>query len=164
MKKIIVFISGLLLAMSVNAATITVDGVTGSTVMSTDNVTKSQGTLPVEFSLDYLVSVSEDAFSTFDVAFTQPNGAPTDVNVVGYSIFDGTNTITTLLGTVQAFDFGYLLLVDMEYIVTLFGSSTISPTQVTLISSVPVPAALFLFAPALLGFIGLRRKATTIAA
>ncbi|MFW5427319.1 MAG: hypothetical protein ACKE8G_00740 [Methylophagaceae bacterium] len=31
------------------------------------------------------------------------------------------------------------------------------------VSAVPVPAALFLFAPALLGFLGLRRKATTVA-
>ncbi|PHS32642.1 MAG: hypothetical protein COA95_02490 [Methylophaga sp.] len=31
------------------------------------------------------------------------------------------------------------------------------------VSAVPVPAALFLFAPALLGFLGLRRKVTTIA-
>jgi len=31
------------------------------------------------------------------------------------------------------------------------------------VSAVPIPAAAFLFAPALLGFLGLRRKATTIA-
>jgi hypothetical protein len=32
--------------------------------------------------------------------------------------------------------------------------------DISVVSAVPVPAAAFLFAPALLGFMGLRRKAT----
>ncbi|MBL1319522.1 MAG: hypothetical protein COA63_000485 [Methylophaga sp.] len=40
------------------------------------------------------------------------------------------------------------------------GQSTLNATPV---SAVPVPAALFLFAPALLGFFGLRRKVTATA-
>ncbi len=40
-----------------------------------------------------------------------------------------------------------------------FANSSIATIELTNVSAVPVPAAAFLFAPALLGFMGLRRKA-----
>ena len=58
-----------------------------------------------------------------------------------------------------------MLLAGVTYFFDISGVSGGTPLTATLsISAVPVPAALFLFAPALLGFLGLRRKATALVA
>ncbi|MDQ7072296.1 MAG: hypothetical protein Q9N32_00340 [Gammaproteobacteria bacterium] len=42
-----------------------------------------------------------------------------------------------------------------------YDANTVVSLDLYATSAVPVPAALFLFAPALLGFLGFRRKITT---
>lgn len=60
------------------------------------------------------------------------------------------------------FSFSAMLLAGKTYGVDIFNATSHAlkyDVSVSSISEVPVPAALFLFAPALLGLIGLRRKA-----
>jgi len=155
MKKTMLFIVSMLFAVGVNAATVTMTGPAGSVpgaTPSTFQVALASGVEDV-----FAVQFDEETQAQFTFTFN-PDSAPLSTvgfyadNVLVGSIFtaiQGENAST--LSFIQSLAFGvtYTLKAIAE------SGSLITAT----VSAVPVPAALFLFAPALLGFLSLRRKA-----
>jgi hypothetical protein len=83
------------------------------------------------------------------------NGLVTLVGAAGSTIPDSFDAFNAFILFANAGD-----LTDEELLALNFtGYDSIGSFTLTNVSEVPVPAAAFLFGPALLGFLGLRRKA-----
>ncbi len=91
-----------------------------------------------------LMTASDSLFAAFNDYFTTGTSAP-----FGAQGLEGADAYTVSGNTL-----------DLRMLVTEPGDWI----RVLTVSEVPVPAALFLFAPALLGFLGLRRKVTSTTA
>ena len=153
------FIVSMLVAFNVNAASVTITN--ANSVVSTGDDIFTENTIPTAsaFTTSFNIQSIAGATSVFDIDFTR-GLLPALVNLTSYTF----NSATYTLGSVSSFSFTSILAAGFNGILTISGLSTLSPTSVNLhVSSVPVPAALFLFAPALLGFFGLRRRATLAA-
>jgi hypothetical protein len=164
MKKVMLFIASMLFAVGANAATLNLvaNGVNGGVSQNVSalttsivsgygqtggaaswgsffNLTTSQATTGVvEWSFNPEAAVTTAVLQIFDVT---NNVILATHNVVG----DFITSFQFLAGTTYGIDFRDI-------------NSTATRYDVT-VSAIPVPAALLLFAPALLGFMGLRRKA-----
>ncbi len=122
------------------------------------NVADNQATLDISDTnlyIDYSNSSTwaTSAFNGFTLTDTFDNiAAFTSVSI---------NAATNLVG----FDLSRISLLDNVISVNWqglsFNENTVLSLDINSPSQVPVPAAAFLFAPALLGFLGLRRKAKT---
>lgn len=85
------------------------------------------------------------------------NGVVTLVGAAGSVIPDSFDAFNAFILFANAGD-----LTDAELLALNFtGYESIGSFELTNVSEVPVPAAVFLFGPALMGFLGLRRKAKT---
>ena len=157
MKKVMFLIVGMLFSVSVNAATLTLTSDTGSllnphtgigeTVKSTQFADEVTDTFKVFSDVETDVKITVGGFSP-----------STDFTSIGVSISGGdTQTITeeTIYWLANIKDVFEIVISDF------IGSGDVGYTVT--VSAIPVPAALFLFAPALLGFFSLRRKATAVA-
>jgi len=166
MKKVMLFIASMLFAVSVNAATI--------------SITQDLPTVGA-FVTDSNPNNAPLAVTDFEVTATDVEIFNEVINTGGtWSKVKWTFNPEAITG--QVYDFSIASLVDvsgldgysfvmymadgasnyMDFIGTAVIGSTIA-LSVQSLSEVPVPAALFLFAPALLGFFGLRRKAALAA-
>jgi len=174
MKKVMFMIVGMFFSLSVSA---------GSMVLT--NTFDSSDDLPanpaVVSGLNTAVSIHADsgAFLTGSSIDDSWNMFVTD-DVPGWNfgitsnqdaspftatISDGSGVLATFNGITGDILFYYNFLTSGEFTLRVFGvASTTGQTSYDVdINEVPVPAALFLFAPALLGFFGLRRKAAIAA-
>ena len=168
MKKIILLAAALLLSAQANAATVNLDSRTSTAT----SLWLSAG--------NYTVTPIKDDYTAWNAW-----GKTTDCNGMGmecakgwinnYSITTPTETIFTsnavkyrdaALALTYALSTSFTLAIagsvdffigDIQYKDNIGGMSLN-------VSKVPVPAAAFLFAPALLGFLGLRRKAKNLVA
>lgn len=155
----------LLSMMSFTASAATLNINEPHTLTSTkQNVTSSQPSLPTSFAIDFDIKADAfaDGYTEFNVFETHPNGGNSDTTFSQYSLLDSSNNIlsSAALAGVSAFSFAYQTLADSVYTLQLFGTLGSSPTRVHLtgIAQTPIPAALFLMAPLLMGAFSLRRK------
>ena len=164
MKKVMFIIVGLLVSVSVNAATLSWNSVdttwqtfeSASLITATKNFNESNNqayTRTLSFNvadgpatLDGLLVETTDA--QFDIASVSLAGNSLVFNALT-SRWNLNNLVVLATGT-------YDFVIDINNVI----KGGLLNVQ---ISQVPVPAALLLFAPALLGFFGLRRKAAVAA-
>jgi len=175
MKKAMLFLATLFFAVTVNAATFNLTALNGTIATITDNNTSAVGASgpfallvpdanrPYRATFD--LTTDEDTSARFFTSFTP--SADLDIFKIGEDgnwknatkidllNSGGSNSITTTMA----------LLTNSTYRIFLrtFKEGNLTPNYNLSVSEVPVPAALFLFAPALLGFFGLRRKASLAA-
>jgi len=179
MKKVMFLIVSMLFAANVNAATLDLSyaggviippGVAGVLQSSGQYVT---GTASVDGAQPLVsnwgLTTDTDVLATFNVGFSNlAVGQSVSVSSTnsGYNLFeDGVLVASAVAASSVGFTFDYVLRSLSAYTFGIIGDATgVTPTTTHLqvstpVSAVPVPAALFLFAPALLGFLGFRRKA-----
>jgi len=90
------------------------------------------------------------------------NGSTAGVWGTSHDGYLGFLTDASLFGYIQ---YNFTRALDVSTIQFFSGAfETVASNGITIPSAVPVPAALFLFAPALLGFMGFRRKTRALAA
>jgi hypothetical protein len=169
MKKAMLFLVALLFSVSASAASLTIstydaDGATQKVNASTNGSEEIQGYGTVTdspwYSLFNVVSDEETQVKVSLAFKPQPTLADGEVIV---SREDGPS-IWTIVKDLN-FDgnvwwFNVHLFASVTYAFDIFEELIPAGTQYSLkIREVPAPAAAFLFAPALLGLIGLRRKA-----
>jgi len=170
MKKVMFMIVGMLFAVSVNAASLNltlnqisgdpvsiVDPASGQFVAASDSYFQPTANEPAVFELDVQGRDTRGWFS----------GSFDDMSVSSYfKLFkDGSEIVNAAIvgpDFYQAGSFAFTLMLDSNssYLIKVFtGVAQSYDFRV----ETPIPAALFLFAPALLGFFGLRRKAAVAA-
>lgn len=172
MKKAMLFIVSLLFAVSANAATLDLSNVSNGSVGTSTGAFVTGGTTTDgnAFSSVWSLSTGEDTNANFAIGFSTfdpfPLLNPTVVSGAIYTLLEnGLSVATSGPSDVEGFSFSYFLLAAKTYTLEIAGISSANPTSVALaVQAVPVPAALFLFAPALLGLLGLRRKSVTAVA
>jgi|TARA_A100001391_G_scaffold111717_1_gene74983 hypothetical protein len=164
MKQAMLFAIALFATVSANAATLTINPTgstnatqttsvdTGSTVLGSGTVTN--GDEP--WSSTYDVTTTEDTSTIIEWSFN-PVAALTEATIS----FDNGVDPVQLFDISGDFRFTGLIYAGTVASVNLLnGNRNVFKYDVSLqsVSEVPVPAAFFLLAPALLGFLGLRRK------
>lgn len=164
MKQAMLFAIALFATVSAHAATLTINPTgssnatqttsvdTGSTVLGSGTVTN--GNEP--WSSTYDVTTTEDTSSIIEWSFN-PVAALTEATIS----FDNGVDPVQLFDISGDFRFTGLIYAGTVASVNLLnGNRNVFKYDVSLqsVSEVPVPAAFFLLAPALLGFLGLRRK------
>ena len=160
------FIIALMFSVNVHAASMDLSATGDSSFSQTQSVTIGTGNALLGSSGAFksgepikdvwnLSNISESSVWKFKITATAIGDNPTPFSAV-------LNGITYVaVGADIVFT---ALLSDMYTVVTGYNLKVLGTAQSTFtgydvnISEVPVPAALFLFAPALLGFLGLRRK------
>lgn len=169
MKKAMLFVVSMLFAVGVNAASLNLS--TFNQDVASANVTNlslinlatgassfNQVSGAGQFSIGHeVVSVVDQAVNV-EWTFNQ------QANLVSGDISKGGDFDLVQAVTGAGYNFNILLLAGVTYFFDIVGVSAGDPLFANLtISAVPVPAALWLFAPAVLGFFGLRRKAVSTA-
>ena len=170
MKKTMLFFAALLMSFNASAASLTLVGDAGNKGMvgfgSGEVVTASTSSLAGGTMVSDAFTVTSDtaAFATLSLTFNPL--APTtavsifDGNIIGLSI--------TKIGSLGILEYTWMLEAATEYVINIFIGKALVGSNYDLrlttegISEVPLPAALWLFAPALLGFLGFRRKANKL--
>ena len=167
MKKVMLFIASMLVAVSVNAASLNLstfdqdvaNNATNNFITNGDTAT-SHSTIDAagSFDLGHHIVSAVDQVVNIEWSFNKQE------NLVSADISKGGSFVLVQAVTGLGYSFNMLLLAGVDYFFDITGISAGTPLNATLtMSAVPVPAALFLFAPALLGFLGLRRKAALAA-
>jgi len=169
MKKVMLFIATMLFTVSASAASLNLSffGLEAAT-NATNNAIASELTGATSFNtvdtagnffLGHTVVSAVDQVVNVEWTFNK------QVNLVSGVISKGTLNVFDQVVTGIGYNFNILLIAGQEYFFDIIGVAAGTPLTATLsISAVPVPAALFLFAPALLGLLGLRRKASALVA
>lgn len=164
MKQAMLFTIALFATTSINAATLTIQP-TGST-NATQTTSVDTGTTVLGSGT--VTSGDEPWSSTYDVTTTDDTSTVIEwsFNPVA-ALTQATLSFDNGVDPVQTFDIsgdfrftGLLYAGTVASIDLLNGNRNVFKYDVSLqsVSEVPIPAAFFLLAPALLGFIGLRRK------
>ena len=172
MKKAMLFVVALMFSVGVNAATLSfdtagasnatqkVDVSSGTTVLGGGVVT--EGTDPSDTWQSFFnLSSSEDTYVKIEWSFN-PESNFTNAQL-GFTAEADYPVYTTLIDITGDYSFVMFLEAGVNYAVDILNASRDVFKYDVSVSAVPVPAALFLFAPALLGFLGLRRKSAVAA-
>ena len=166
MKKTMLFFAALLFSFNANAASLSLVGDAGNTgtvgIGSGNVVTAATSALSAGAMVSDFFTISSDTATTATLSLTFNPLAPT----TAVSIFDGVNIFgldITKVGSLGVLEYTWVLAAATDYVINIFIGSAVLGSNYDLridtgISEIPVPAALWLFAPALLGFLGLRRK------
>ena len=163
MKKTMLFFAALLFAFNVSAASLSLVGAganagtvgigSGQVVTANWSSSTSGGE-----AINDSFTLSTNALTGGLLSLTfNPLAADTTV-----SIFDGVDTINLAITSVAKLgvvDFFWVLQAATDYVINIVIGSAAAGSNYDLRVETPIPAALWLFAPALLGFFGLRRKA-----
>ncbi len=170
MKKVMLFVMSMLFAVSSSAATLTwvapfdsefEYSAPGATIGATDTYSVEGSTTHEDklyFTSDENVMANSVALEFFDDQLDVSG-----VTLNGFAFTD--SVVSTLAGQMRVWTLNNIALVAGEVNNIVIGMTALGAGQWNVqVSAVPVPAALILFAPALLGFLGLRRKATALVA
>lgn len=169
MKKVMLLIVGMLFAVSVNAATLT---------LAADAGNHANGS--VGFSSGNLVTASWASSQSGGENIADKYTVTTDALSGGYltvtfnpltagstvSLDDGSGPLNlgiTSVGALGVVQYFWVLAAGTTYDIYINITNALGASNYDLRVETPIPAALFLFAPALLGFFGLRRKAVVAA-
>lgn len=166
MKKAMLFFAALLFSVNASAATLNLVGDAanfGSVGLSSGQVVTASGALSEGQNVSDAYTLTTDATSGAKLSLTFNTLAPN----TSVSIFDGVNTFEPTIISVASLgvvDYFWVLQAATDYVISIFIESANAGSNYDLRVETPIPAALWLFAPALLGFFGLRRKAQVAAA
>jgi hypothetical protein len=164
MKKAMLFLVALMFTVGVNAATLSFGGAgalnatqevsisSGQTVLGGGFVTEGPG----QWSSLFNLSSTEDTYVKIEWSFN-PESNFTSAQL-GFTSENDYPVYTTLIDIAGDYSFVVFLEAGVNYAVDIINASRNVFKYDVSVSEVPVPAALFLFGPALLGFLGLRRK------
>ena len=173
MKKAMLFFVALLFSVSVSAATLNL------TTQSSANATQFVSTISNNGPL--AIGTGETPGTSWNSLFNLVSDVDTTVKVewafnpndhvglakLGFGLASNWSATSLGLGFYQdvtgGFSATFNILAGVLYAVDFTTVTSDALSYSMSVSDVPVPAALFLFAPALLGFLGLRRKATLAA-
>jgi len=177
MKKVMFMIVGVLFSFTVSAGTVSLtnQSFTGGGSVSdgsgADGATGTHTDVSGSFEDIWEVTIVPAAETALNIATTIPQFSSFDAfysNDNGSSWFEFDSGYISPLGLTEyhlftggAIDSYWLKVIGLA--ATIGNNSYQISITSTDVSAVPVPAALFLFAPALLGFFGLRRKAAAAA-
>ncbi|BDZ74625.1 hypothetical protein GCM10025856_23440 [Methylophaga marina] len=144
MKKAMLFVVAMMFSVAANAATFNLTTSDSATIFDsgTSAVSAAFGDTNTTFSLE----VIGDGPAAIDFDFSPASKFSAGTLTIGTEVFAVTPDFTTILNLAAGI---YSVTFD---ITPALGNMSFG------VSAVPVPAALFLFAPALLGFLGMRRK------
>jgi len=159
MKKVMFVLVGLLLSFSVSAATIVLSS---TTVIGFNFPTTSDFLYVDAGELEVIDVVTDESTSAeFTFAFRPDEAALSSVGFYANGILID-SVYNSLLGSGSStLSFIQNLVLGVAYSLKI---SSVSGTTVSVgVSAVPIPAALWLFAPALVGLFGFRRKAAVAA-
>lgn len=172
MKKAMLFFVAFLFSVSAHAATLTLGNHAASNATQNANITSSDTAglgyveghgIAMKHPWSSAFVLSSDANTPAKVEWTfnpaeRFTGALVGIKKLGSD--DYIERYTVLEGGLN-FSFIAALSAGVNYIIDVFSTHEIAQSHnyTVTVSAVPVPAALFLFAPALLGLMGLRRKA-----
>lgn len=166
MKKAMLFFAALLFSVNASAATLNLVGDAanfGSVGLSSGQVVTASAALSEGQNVSDAYTLTTDATSGAKLSLTFNTLAPN----TSVSIFDGVNTFEPTIISVASLgvvDYFWVLQAATDYVISIFIESANAGSNYDLRVETPIPAALWLFAPALLGFFGLRRKAQVAAA
>ena len=167
MKKVMLILVGMLLSFSASAASLTVTdiggvfGADGGAIITngSDAVHLNSGTLNGAFTHSF--SVTNTGASAFRLWI---DGTASSTSFISaFSVKAGGTEIAAL--TIPSYTVGVFnsILLGVGQSIALVVQGVFNNASYGLTLQTPIPAALFLFAPALLGFFGLRRKAVVAA-
>lgn len=168
MKKAMLFFAALLFSINASAASLTLVGDaanSGSVGFGSGQVVtadwRGPQTAGANVNDKYTLTTNATTGAFLSLTF---NTLAADTSV---SIFDGTNTVSPEIvanGSLGLVDYFWILQAATDYVINIVINNANAASNYDLRVETPIPAALWLFAPALLGFFGLRRKAKTAAA
>ena len=158
MKKVMFLIVGLLFSVSASAATLSLstagstNATQGISVINNGPVAIGQGIANAgNWQSLFKVTTDVDTGAKVKWSFNPDNVTSATLRI--YNETDGVSLFNQVVST--DFSIGVLLLTAKTYLVDFLAVNSTGASSY----DVSVPAALLLFAPALLGFFGLRRKA-----
>ena len=163
MKKTMLFFAALLFSFNVSAASLSLVGAdtnAGTVGIGSGQVVTANWSSSVSGgeAINDSFTLSTNALTGGLLSLTF-NPLASDTTV---SIFDGVDTINLAITSVAKLgvvDFFWVLQAATDYVINIVIGSAAAGSNYDLRVETPIPAALWLFAPALLGFFGLRRKA-----
>jgi len=169
MKKAMLFIIALMFSVSASAASLNLStfdqdidtNATNNALYDNTSQAVSFNTIDSagSFTLGHHLVSAEDVTVNVEWTFNK------QANFLSGDITKGGSLVFVQSVTGAGYSFVMSLLAGVDYYFDVTGISGGNPLTATLtVSAVPVPAALFLFAPALLGFLGLRRKSASAVA
>jgi len=165
MKKVMFLLVAMLLSFSVSAATLTL-GLNGSN-NADQEIDFATGTLVGgsgktdggTWYSDFTLTTDEDTQAVVEFSFNPESAVSTALLSITNRV---TGIATEWLGAGDLI-VSYFFETGVAYGIDFYSVTSTQLKYDVSVSAVPVPAALFLFAPALLGFFGLRRKAAVAA-
>lgn len=172
MKKAMLFVVALLFSVGVNAATLNLTGIGSSGASQSVDVNNNStvlagGTVGESASWYSQFDLTSDTDTAVKVEWSFNPFSALDSAVLVFSQISGPGGIyvgsTQYFNITGDFSFTAFLTAGLYYAIDIVDATSNILKYDVSVSAVPVPAALFLFAPALLGFLGLRRK-TAVAA
>jgi len=171
MKKVMFMIVGVLFAVSVNAASLTITETTGTFGGSINgNGTDEVHVVSEQIrntSIEHIFRVENTGATTASAFRLWVSGdANAASNIDNFSVTVDGFEIATLLTAYNIYGVGVynsLLIAAGDFVTVVVKGDFTNSASYDLTLATPIPAALFLFAPALLGFFGLRRKAAVAA-
>jgi len=163
MKKVMFMIVGMFLSLNVSAATMSW---VSAPVIDKDN-SSVQITAHEGYAADEGIHVDEFKFNVdeaMSVAAVAIEFYSDQLDISNVTLDGLAFSFAEVGGGLAQWTIGSTLLAAGDHIIALYVTKALDGAQLSVkVSAVPVPAALFLFAPALLGFFGLRRKAAVAA-
>jgi hypothetical protein len=168
MKKTMLFFAAMLFSLNASAASLTLVGA-GTNAGSVG--TGSGEVVTAAWSANGIggATISDSFTANSDVATTGTLSLTFNPLIprTSVSIFDGIKTTVldvVRIGSLGVVEYSWMLEAATDYVISVMIGRGAAGSNYDLrldsgVSEVPVPAALWLFAPALLGFFGLRRKA-----
>jgi len=173
MKNAMLLCIALLFSVSANAATLSLStvgssGATQSIDLNNNSTVLAGGTVASSGAWESLFDVTTDVDTPVRIQWSFNPSTSLNAAQLAFGLvsgpggnYVGTPTIFNITGD---FVFTALLTAGSFFAVDILNATSGVLKYDLSISAVPVPAALWLFAPALMGFFGLRRKANKMAA
>ena len=158
MKKAMLFLVAFLFSVSASAATLTLTGDvtnTGSVIVGSGDFVTAGGT---GSTLDDAFTLSADEDTRMILTATVNPFAELTVLVV-----NGVDVVVSEVFGIGGATYAWNAIAGEEYQVSIQLTDAAQGTDYDLRVETPIPAAAFLMAPALIGFMGLRRKAAKAA-
>ena len=168
MKNAMLFCIALLFSVSANAATLSLstvgsNGATQEISLNNNSTVLAGGTVANSGSWESLFDVTTDVDTPVRVEWSFNPSTSLDSAQLAFGLVSGPGGnyvgFPTIFNITGDFIFTAILTAGSYFAVDILNATSGILKYDLSISAVPVPAALWLFAPALLGFFGLRRQA-----
>ncbi|EMR14343.1 hypothetical protein MPL1_00045 [Methylophaga lonarensis MPL] len=168
MKKAMLFFAALLFSVSAHAAVLDLTTFDNDVANNTTNlaiVNNPTGAFSFNavnttgsFSMGHVVVAAVDTMAKIEWSFNQ------SADLITAQISKGGDFLMVETITGAGTVFTMMLLAGQTYFFDIIGEAKAGMTLTLGITAVPLPAAVWLLAPALLGFFGMRRRAMKVAA